>query len=131
MAALEVDRFGWAAPEFQFGPEIDPDSHGLHEELRLRRGDFGRTTGLESAAMENARAELSERVEVLLGRVTFVVAKAVSRKLLVIFEHQAIARNFGENARRGDGETFRVAIDEWRLRIARGENVRAVDERVV
>ena len=90
-----------------------------------------RPTWGESATVNVAGPKLPKCFEMLRSGVTLVIAEAVLRKLVVVFGHEAVARDFGEDAGGGDRKAFRVAIDQRRLGIERGENMRAVDERVI
>ena len=66
--------------------------------------------------MNGTRTVLRQCGKVSCRAVAFVPGKTINRKSLIIFQHQPVAGDFGDNARRGDGKTARVAFDQCALR---------------
>lgn len=91
----------------------------------------GGAAGSKAAAMDGRGAELGEGPKVLGSGVAFVIPEAVLGIFFVQFGHEAVARDFGEDAGGGDGKTFGVAIDQGGLGMERGKDVRAVDQGMV
>src|SRR5271166_2907250 len=71
---------------------------------------------LERAAMNRRRAQLVERLDVLVGAVSLVLREAVAGVKGVELYHHAVARDFGNDRRGRDAETFAIATDDFGLR---------------
>src|SRR5438132_2203309 len=81
--------------------------------------------------MNGTRTVLRQSGEVPSRAVAFVPGKTVSGKSAVIFEHQPVAGDLGENARRSDGKTARVALDQGDLRKAQRLHSQPVHQHVL
>ena len=64
-------------------------------------------------------------------RIAFVPGKAVFRKLSVVFPHDLVASDFGQNAGGGDGVTFGIAFDQRGLPSLNSFYRQAVDKDVI
>ena len=60
----------------------------------------------EAQTMDRAGTVLFERAKVRAGAVAFMSIKTVDREFLMIFYHQSIARDFGDNGSGGAGPNF-------------------------
>ena len=70
---------------------------------------------------------LVQRFEMHWCAITFVLGEAVVRILVVQFEHQSVARHFGDHTRGGDGEADAVAFDDGALGHREIRDSQAVD----
>lgn len=64
------------------------------------------------------------------GHVAFVFGESIAGKLAIKIDHEAVARDFGDDAGGGDGITAGVAIDEGSLGMFECADVGAVDQSV-
>src|SRR5439155_8684399 len=99
---------GWSS---RANPVLMRDQRFISKQFRLRRLEPNK-----AAAMNGTRTVLRQSGEVSCRAVAFVPGETVSGKSAVIFEHQPVAGDLGENARRSDGKTARVAFDQSALR---------------
>jgi hypothetical protein len=81
--------------------------------------------------VDGARAELPQSGEMLRGAVALVLGKAVSGMLAIQFDHQTIARDFGEDAGGSDRIAFTVAFDDRGMRNFERLDGAAIDEYVL
>src|SRR5256885_15176364 len=95
---------------------------------QLRRDGLERR---EAATVNRARTVLLQGGEMPRGAVALMQGKSVSRKPTVVFEHQSVARDLGQNARGGDRKTARVAFDQRGLRKTQRLHDQAVHQHVV
>lgn len=87
--------------------------------------------GSKAFAVDGAGAVVAEGFEVLGSGVALVIRETVLGEKVVVFGHEAIAGDLGEDAGGRDGEAFGVAIDDRGLGATDGEDVGPVDEGVV
>ena len=67
----------------------------------------------ETFAVDGARTELAQRIYVLLGRIAFVLGKAVVGVAAVVVNHEAVTDDFGDDAGGADeGANFVAVHDE-------------------
>src|SRR5262249_61230267 len=74
----------------------------------------------ERSAVDRTRAVPVEGGEMICRPVAFVLREAVLRELRVGFEHEAVARDFGDDRRGRDGGASSVTVDEIALRAWQG-----------
>ena len=67
---------------------------------------------LEAQPVQRRDAEALDRLAVLGGRVADVGVEAPARVLVVGAAHVAVARDLGDDRRRGDRGALRVAVDD-------------------
>lgn len=79
--------------------------------------------------MDRTGAEFTQRFIVPLRAVALVDGEAVLRVLRVVFLHQPVPRDLGQNRRGGDGGGQTVALDDGPDRQAEILRPVAVDER--
>ena len=80
--------------------------------------------------MNFARAVNLKGREMHGGAIAFVFGKIIFGPSGVVFAHEAIAGDFGEDACGGDAETFLVAFDDRCLGDGERGDAKAIDERV-
>lgn len=64
------------------------------------------------------------------GAVAFVFGEGVLGPVGIVFAHEAVAGDLGEDAGGGDAETFGVAFDDCRLGSGERGDAKAIHERV-
>src|SRR6266571_9529064 len=81
---------------------------------------------LERTAVDRGRSQPSERLPVVLARVSHVVAEAVARIALVPRAHHLVPGHLRDDRGRGDGDGQRVALPDralWQVDPRDGESV--------
>ena len=73
----------------------------------------------------------AEPSKVQRGAIAFMPGKFIARVLRVPTDHEAVARNFGEHAGRGDAEAEPVAADERGQGMGKGADGPTVDEHML
>src|SRR6266568_3901837 len=102
------------------------------EELRLHGLEAERLAdGRKRAAVKWAGAELLQGGEVLGGRVALVAGEAIAGVLGVMGGHHRVPGGLRDDARRGDGEAERVAVDDPLLRDGHLLQAAGIDEEVL
>src|SRR5450631_485147 len=81
--------------------------------------------------MDRTGAEFMELDQVQLSAITLVLAETILRETCAEFTHNPIARDLRDHARRGDGETVAITVDDRSLRQWKGNNRKAIDEDVL
>src|SRR5271166_521238 len=76
------------------------------------------------------RAQLFDRLHVLISAVALVLREAVAGIERIELYHHSVARDFGDDRRGGDAETFAIAADNFRLRKFEAWNEAAVHQHV-
>ena len=84
----------------------------------------------ERQPVDGTRAVFRDGRQMFRRAIALVPVETVGGKLQMIFQHQPVARDLGENAGGGDGITPRVALDDGRLLHAQRLHRAAVHERV-
>jgi hypothetical protein len=81
--------------------------------------------------MDRTRPEFIEFQEVQFSSVTFVLAKAILRKLSAKVTHDLVARHLGDHAGGGDAQADAITIDDRRLRQRKRNHRQAIDQDMV
>lgn len=81
--------------------------------------------------MNWARAEFMEFQKVQFGSVTFVLTKAILRKLTAKVTHHPVARNLRNHACGGNAHANAVALDNRGLRKRKWNHRQTIDQNVV
>ena len=74
---------------------------------------------------------LLESSEVQLRAIAFMLAKFVTRIALIQLYHDAIPRDLGDDTRRRDAETQRVALHQGRVRNWKWAHRQSIDQGVI